>query len=58
MYLFTHCHDDFFSVKGSEAYVKAIEKVGLVTNEEMKEILSGLEKVSVHCFDLITLYSY
>ncbi|KAK2573645.1 Argininosuccinate lyase [Acropora cervicornis] len=30
---------------GSQAYVKAIEKVGLVDNEEMKEILSGLEKV-------------
>ena len=51
MYSFTHCHDGFLSVKGSEAYVKAIEKVGLVTNEEMKEILSGLEKVSHFPFD-------
>ncbi|KAJ7392596.1 hypothetical protein OS493_010247 [Desmophyllum pertusum] len=34
-----------FLLKGSEAYVKGIEKVGLVTNDEMKEILSGLEKV-------------
>jgi len=32
-------------LKGSEAYVKGIEQAGLVTNDEMKEILSGLEKV-------------
>lgn len=32
-------------IMGSEAYVKAIEKVGLVTNEEMTEILHGLQKV-------------
>lgn len=32
-------------IMGSEAYVKAIEKVGLVTKNEMEEILSGLGKV-------------
>lgn len=32
-------------IRGSEAYVKAIEKVGLVTKLEMEEILSGLDKV-------------
>lgn len=32
-------------IMGSEAYVKGIEQAGLVTNDEMKEILSGLEKV-------------
>ncbi|RMX41987.1 hypothetical protein pdam_00001312 [Pocillopora damicornis] len=32
-------------IMGSEAYVKAIEKVGLVTENEMEEILSGLGKV-------------
>jgi len=32
-------------IMGSEAYVKALEKAGLVTREEMSEILSGLEKV-------------
>lgn len=32
-------------IMGSQAYVKAIEKVGLVTQEEMNKILTGLEKV-------------
>ncbi|CAH3149816.1 unnamed protein product [Pocillopora meandrina] len=32
-------------IMGSEAYVKAIEKIGLVTKNEMEEILSGLGKV-------------
>ncbi|XP_020628297.1 argininosuccinate lyase-like [Orbicella faveolata] len=32
-------------IVGSEAYVKGIEQAGLVTNDEMKEILSGLGKV-------------
>lgn len=33
-------------VQGSKAYVKAIQKVGLVTEDECKLILSGLEKVA------------
>lgn len=33
-------------LQGSKAYVKAIQKVGLVTEDECKLILSGLEKVS------------
>ncbi|XP_048589033.1 argininosuccinate lyase isoform X2 [Nematostella vectensis] len=32
-------------LKGSEAYVKAIEKVGLVTAAEMKQILDGIQKI-------------
>ena len=41
--LLTKC---FLCSKGSEAYVKGIEQAGLVTSDEMKEILSGLQKVS------------
>lgn len=33
-------------VQGSKAYVKAIQKVGLVTEDECNLILSGLEKVA------------
>jgi len=48
MFSFTSCtYKCFLCLKGSEAYVKGIEQAGLVTNDEMKEILSGLEKVSV-----------
>ncbi|KAK3749292.1 hypothetical protein QZH41_007551 [Actinostola sp. cb2023] len=32
-------------LEGSQAYVKATEKVGLVTNNEMNEIIDGLEKI-------------
>ncbi|CAH1801872.1 unnamed protein product [Owenia fusiformis] len=32
-------------IKGSKAYVQAIEKVGLVTSEERDQILEGLDKV-------------
>ncbi|XP_064648237.1 argininosuccinate lyase-like [Lineus longissimus] len=33
-------------IKGSQAYVKALEKVHIVTKEEMTTILDGLEKVA------------
>ena len=33
-------------IEGSRAYVKAIEKVGLVTKEEMEAIDGGLVKVT------------
>lgn len=39
-----------FDFQGSKAYVKAIQKVGLVTEDECKLILSGLEKVSYFFF--------
>uniref|UniRef100_A0A8B9HXH6 argininosuccinate lyase n=1 Tax=Astyanax mexicanus TaxID=7994 RepID=A0A8B9HXH6_ASTMX len=32
-------------IRGSKAYVKALQKAGLVTPEEMQQILSGLDKV-------------
>uniref|UniRef100_A0A672LX05 Argininosuccinate lyase n=1 Tax=Sinocyclocheilus grahami TaxID=75366 RepID=A0A672LX05_SINGR len=32
-------------VKGSKAYVKALQKAGLVTQNEMEQILTGLDKV-------------
>lgn len=32
-------------IRGSKAYVKALQKAGLVTLEEMEQILTGLEKV-------------
>lgn len=32
-------------IKGSKAYVKALQKAGLVTEDEMKQILTGLDKV-------------
>uniref|UniRef100_A0A673M3V3 Argininosuccinate lyase n=1 Tax=Sinocyclocheilus rhinocerous TaxID=307959 RepID=A0A673M3V3_9TELE len=32
-------------IKGSKAYVKALQKAGLVTQNEMEQILTGLDKV-------------
>lgn len=32
-------------IKGSKAYVKALQKAGLVTQNEMKQIVTGLDKV-------------
>ena len=32
-------------IKGSQAYVLALEKTGLVTDKERKDIYDGLEKV-------------
>lgn len=32
-------------IKGSKAYVKALQKAGLVTQTEMEQILTGLDKV-------------
>ncbi|XP_043076639.1 argininosuccinate lyase isoform X2 [Puntigrus tetrazona] len=32
-------------IKGSKAYVKALQKAGLVTQNEMQQILTGLDKV-------------
>ncbi|XP_051537339.1 argininosuccinate lyase-like [Myxocyprinus asiaticus] len=32
-------------IKGSKAYVKALQKAGLVTQDEMEKILTGLDKV-------------
>lgn len=37
-------------IKGSKAYVKALQKASLVTQNEMEQILTGLDKV-------ITFYS-
>lgn len=33
-------------LRGSKAYVKALEKAGLVTTEEMDSILQGMEQVN------------
>lgn len=32
-------------IRGSKAYVKALQKAGLVTKEEMDQIQAGLDKV-------------
>jgi argininosuccinate lyase len=40
-----HSKYDCYGFQGSKAYVKAIEKVGIVTSEERDSILQGLEKV-------------
>lgn len=34
-------------IKGSKAYVKALQKAGLVTQNEMEQILTGLDKVII-----------
>lgn len=38
-------------VRGSKAYVKALEKAKLVTTDEMTQILSGLEQVISQCLN-------
>lgn len=35
-------------IKGSKAYAKALQKAGLVTQNEMEQILTGLDKVITH----------
>lgn len=39
-------------IRGSKAYVKALERAKLVTTDEMNQILLGLDKVISHCQDL------
>lgn len=34
-------------IKGSKAYVKALQNAGLVTQNEMEQILAGLDKVII-----------
>ncbi len=34
-------------IKGSKAYVKALQKAGLVTQTEMEQIRAGLDKVII-----------
>lgn len=36
-------------IRGSKAYVKALEKAKLVTTDEMNQILHGLDQVNVTC---------
>lgn len=35
-------------IRGSKAYVKALEKAKLVTTEEMSQILHGMDQVNSH----------
>ena len=35
-------------IRGSKAYVKALEKTKLVTTDEMNQISQGLDQVSTH----------
>lgn len=36
-------------IRGSKAYVKALERAKLVTTDEMNQILLGLDKVICNC---------
>lgn len=38
-------------IEGSKAYVKALQKAGLVTPNEMEQILTGLDKVILQHFN-------
>ena len=38
-------------IRGSKAYVKALERAKLVTTDEMNQILLGLDKVTSHWQD-------
>ena len=44
-------------IRGSKAYVKALEKAELVTTEEMNSILHGMEQVNscrpTHCIQSV-----
>lgn len=40
-------------IRGSKAYVKALERAKLVTTDEMNQILLGLDKVISHCQDFL-----
>uniref|UniRef100_A0A3B3TSW6 Fumarate lyase N-terminal domain-containing protein n=2 Tax=Poecilia latipinna TaxID=48699 RepID=A0A3B3TSW6_9TELE len=36
-------------IRGSKAYVKALEKAKLVSTEEMEQILQGMDQVWINC---------
>lgn len=41
-------------IRGSKAYVKALEKAGLVTTDEMNSILNGMDQVSIRiCISVV-----
>lgn len=44
-------------IRGSKAYVKALEKAKLVTTDEMNQILLGLDQVNTHTHTHIVLHS-
>lgn len=45
-------------IRGSKAYVKALHKAQLVTQEEMVQIQEGLDKVSWHEYLLPSLKAF
>lgn len=36
-------------IRGSKAYVKALEKAKLVSTDEMEQILQGMDQVWINC---------
>lgn len=45
-------------IRGSKAYVKALEKAKLVTTDEMSQILHGMEQVNMAAHQMTRLCKY